>query len=52
VKRPDGFYARVLDPRIATTWRGQVLGPAPVKLTSGDVLNLGPWVSLLFEGSP
>jgi NADPH-dependent 2,4-dienoyl-CoA reductase/sulfur reductase-like enzyme/pSer/pThr/pTyr-binding forkhead associated (FHA) protein len=52
VKRPDGFYARVLDPRIATTWRGQVLGPAPVKLTSGDVLNLGPRVSLLFEGSP
>jgi pSer/pThr/pTyr-binding forkhead associated (FHA) protein len=49
-KRPDGFYARALDLRIATTWRGQVLGPMPIKLTSGDVLTLGPRVSLLFEG--
>jgi pSer/pThr/pTyr-binding forkhead associated (FHA) protein len=52
VKRPDGFYARALDSRIATTWRGQMLGPMPVRLTSGDVLTLGPRVSLLFEGSP
>jgi predicted component of type VI protein secretion system len=51
-KRPDGFYARALDLRIATTWRSQVLGPAPVKLTSGDVLTLGSRVSLLFEGYP
>jgi NADPH-dependent 2,4-dienoyl-CoA reductase/sulfur reductase-like enzyme/pSer/pThr/pTyr-binding forkhead associated (FHA) protein len=51
-RRPDGFYARALDLRIATTWRSQVLGPMPVKLTSGDVLTLGPRVSLLFEGYP
>ncbi len=52
VRRPEGFFARALDFRVATTWRGQVLGPTPVKLTSGDVLTLGPRVSLLFEGTP
>ena len=52
VKRPDGFYARALDPRIGTSFRGQMLGPMPVKLTSGDVLMLGPRVALLFEGAP
>jgi NADPH-dependent 2,4-dienoyl-CoA reductase/sulfur reductase-like enzyme/pSer/pThr/pTyr-binding forkhead associated (FHA) protein len=51
-KRPDGFYARALDLRVATTWRSQVLGAMPVKLTSGDVLTLGPRVSVLFEGYP
>ncbi len=52
VRRPEGFFARPLDFRVATTWRGQVLGPMPVRLTSGDVLMLGPRVSLLFEGTP
>ena len=52
VKRPDGFYARALDFRVPTVCRGQVLGPAPVKLASGDVVTLGPRVSLLFEAAP
>jgi NADPH-dependent 2,4-dienoyl-CoA reductase/sulfur reductase-like enzyme/pSer/pThr/pTyr-binding forkhead associated (FHA) protein len=52
VKRPDGFYARALDFRVPTVCRGQVLGPAPVKLASGDVLTLGPRVGVLFEGTP
>ena len=52
VRGGDGvFYARDLGSRAGTQIRGHRLGPAPIRLTSGDVLVVGQ-AALLFEATP
>lgn len=50
-RMPDGFYARDLGWQTGTACRGQRLGPQPFKLAHGDVISLGPSVTLVFEAS-
>jgi len=45
-----GYYVRDLGTRTGTQIRGQRLGPAPLRLTSGDVIVLGQ-SALLFEAT-